>query len=106
MDKSHLSPLVLDKHPLKEVNVNPVPVAGQSASGPPSATPSQLKLSAQQSSAPRSAGPAFSVGGGDGGGGGGGGSSEDDKGSIINTFTDELNGYAQTASNTISELFG
>ena len=31
---------------------------------------------------------------------------DDDKGSIINTFTDELNGYAQTASNTISELFG
>ena len=30
----------------------------------------------------------------------------EDKGSILDTITDELNGYAQTASNTITELFG
>lgn len=32
--------------------------------------------------------------------------SDVDKGSIIASITDEINGYAQTASNTISELFG
>lgn len=32
--------------------------------------------------------------------------SHDDKSSIIETFTDEINTYAQTASNTFNELFG
>ena len=30
----------------------------------------------------------------------------DDKGSIMAKLTDDLNGYAQTASNTLSEIFG
>lgn len=120
VDKSHLSPLVLDKHPAKDGSVSPLPTLPDqgppsATSGPPSASrlpdgqSVQHKVSGQPSPVPKSAGPSSAaVGAGGGGAGvpGTGGLREDDKGSIINTFTDELNGYAQTASNTISELFG
>jgi len=116
VDKSHLSPLVLEKHPVSPLPVVPDQGPPSATSGPPSASrlPEgqllQQKLSGQPSPVPKSAGPLSATGGAGGVPGGAGGEArglrEDDKGSIINTFTDELNGYAQTASNTISELFG